>query len=67
MGHARADVFRRHYLHQVVKVDTQSAYLGTVNRCDLVATVGLMSANEILVHQSNSVLGISNNIKAIKN
>jgi hypothetical protein len=45
MGHARADVFRRHYLHQVVKVDTQSAYLGTVNRSDLVATVGLMNAN----------------------
>ena len=31
MGHARADIFRRHYMHQTVKVDTQSAYLGTVN------------------------------------
>ena len=44
MGHARADVFRRHYLHQTVKVDTQSAYLGSVDRGDLVGTVGLMSA-----------------------
>ena len=44
MGHARTDVFRRHYLHQTVKVDTQSAYLGSVDRGDLVGTVGLMSA-----------------------
>ena len=44
MGHARADVFRRHYLHQTVKVDTQSAYLGSLDRGDLVKTVGLMSA-----------------------
>ena len=44
MGHARADVFRRHYLHQTVKVDTQSAYLGSVDRGDLVGTVDLMSA-----------------------
>ena len=43
MGHARADVFRRHYMHQTVKVDTQSAYLGTVNRSDLIKSVGLMS------------------------
>ena len=41
MGHARADVFRR---HQTVKVDTQSAYLGSVDRGDLVGTVGSMSA-----------------------
>ncbi|KAF8244896.1 hypothetical protein K440DRAFT_646768 [Wilcoxina mikolae CBS 423.85] len=34
MGHARADVFRRHYMHQSVKLDTQSAYL----------CIGLMSA-----------------------
>jgi integrase len=44
MGHARADVFRRHYMHQTVKVDTQSAYLGTVSRDDLIKTIGLMSA-----------------------
>ena len=43
MGHARADVFRRHYMHQTVKVDTQSVYLGTTNRGDLIKTVGLMS------------------------
>lgn len=28
MGHSRADVFRRHCMHQTVKVDTQSAYSG---------------------------------------
>lgn len=44
MGHERADVFRRHYLHQTVKVDTQSLYLGAVSREDLIKTVGLMSA-----------------------
>ena len=43
MGHTRADVFRRHYMHQTVKVDTQNAYLGTTNRGDLIKTVGLMS------------------------
>ena len=43
MGYARADVFRHHYMHQTVKVDTQSAYLGTTNRGDLIKTVGLMS------------------------
>ena len=43
MGHARADLFRHHYMHQSVKVDTQSAYLGTVNRSDLIKSVGLMS------------------------
>ncbi|KAF8534000.1 hypothetical protein BDD12DRAFT_897299 [Trichophaea hybrida] len=43
MGHARADVFRRHYMHQTVKVDTQSAYLGTVDRADLIKNIGLMS------------------------
>ena len=43
MGHARADVFRRHYMHQTVKVDTKSAYLGTVDRSDLIKSVGLMS------------------------
>ena len=42
MGHARADVFRRHYMHQTVKVDTQSTYLGTANRADLIKTIGLM-------------------------
>ena len=30
-------------MHQMVKVDTQSAYLGTVNRSDLIKSVGLMS------------------------
>ena len=30
-------------MHQAVKVDTQSAYLGTVNRSDLIKSVGLMS------------------------
>ncbi|RPB05263.1 hypothetical protein L873DRAFT_959845 [Choiromyces venosus 120613-1] len=44
MGHARADVSRRHYLHQTVKVDTQSTYLGSVGRGNLVGTVGLMNA-----------------------
>ncbi|KAI5789795.1 hypothetical protein FPQ18DRAFT_261175, partial [Pyronema domesticum] len=44
MGHARADVFRRHYMRQMVKVDTQSHFLGTINRNDLWQTVGLMSA-----------------------
>ena len=43
VGRARADVFRRHYMHQTVKVDTQSAYLGTTSRADLIKTVGLMS------------------------
>ena len=43
MGHARADVFRRHYMHQTVKVDTQSAYLGTASRADLIKTIDLMS------------------------
>lgn len=43
MGHARADVFRRHYMHQTVKVDTQSAYLGTTSRVDLIKNIGLMS------------------------
>jgi hypothetical protein len=44
MGHARADIFRRHYLHQTVKVDKQSMYLGTVSRTDLISSIGLMSA-----------------------
>ena len=43
MGHTRADVFRRHYMHQTVKVDTQSVYLGTTNRTDLIKTIGLMN------------------------
>ena len=43
MGHARADVFCRHYMHQTVKVDTQSAYLGTASRADIIKTIGLMS------------------------
>ena len=43
MGHARADVFRRYYIHQTVKVDTQSVYLGTTNRTDLTKTIGLMN------------------------
>ena len=43
MGHARVDVFRRHYMHQTVKVDPQSAYLGTVSRSDPIKSVGLMS------------------------
>ena len=43
MRQARAEVSRRHYMHQTVKVDTQSAYLGTTNRGDLIKTVGLMS------------------------
>ena len=43
MGHARADAFRRHYMHPTVKVDTQSDYLGTTKRGDLIKTVGLMS------------------------
>ena len=30
-------------MHQVAKVDTQSTYLGTVNRSDLIKSVGLMS------------------------
>ena len=46
MGHAGADVFRRHYLHQTINVDSQSAYLGSVGRGDLLNTVqlGLTSA-----------------------
>ncbi|RPA90956.1 hypothetical protein L873DRAFT_360229 [Choiromyces venosus 120613-1] len=44
MGHARADVFRRHYLSQRVKVDTQSGYLGAVSRDDIIKNIGLMSA-----------------------
>ena len=36
-------VFQRHYMHQTVKVDTQGAYLGTVDRSDLVKNIGLMS------------------------
>ncbi|KAH8145064.1 uncharacterized protein LAJ45_10975 [Morchella importuna] len=44
MGHSRADTFRKHYLHQTVKIDTQSAYLGTVSRSDLIRNIGLMSA-----------------------
>lgn len=48
MGHARADVFRKHYLRSTVKVDTQSAYLGTVSRADLIRNIGLMSANRDL-------------------
>ena len=43
MGHARADVFCRHYMHQTVKVDTQSVYLGTTSRACLIKAVGLMS------------------------
>ena len=42
MGHARADVFHRHYMHQTVKVGTQGAYLGTT-RADLIKTISLMS------------------------
>ena len=30
-------------MHQTVKVDTQSAYLGTASRADLIKTIGLMS------------------------
>ena len=30
-------------MHQTVKVDTKSAYLGTVDRSDLIKSVGLMS------------------------
>ena len=43
MGHARAAVFRRHYKHQTVKVDTKSTYLGFINRSDLVKNISLMS------------------------
>ncbi|KAI9855621.1 MAG: hypothetical protein M1824_005948 [Vezdaea acicularis] len=43
MGHARADVFK-HYISQTVAVDTQSAYLGTPARKDLMQAVGHMSA-----------------------
>ena len=43
MGYARADVFRRHYMHQTAKVDTQSAYMGTTNRADLFRTIGLIN------------------------
>ena len=42
IGHARADVSRRHYMHQTVEVDTQSAYLGTTNRGGLIKAAGLM-------------------------
>ena len=42
MGHARADVFHRHYMHQTVKVDIQGTYLGTANRADLIKAIGLM-------------------------
>jgi hypothetical protein len=44
MEHARADVFRRHYMRQMVKVDTQSHFLGTINRKELLGTLGLISA-----------------------
>ena len=47
MGHARADVFRRHYMHQTIKVDTQSTYLGTANRADLMKTIGLMRQRDL--------------------
>ena len=30
-------------MHQTVKVDTQSAYLGTTNRADLIKTISLIS------------------------
>ena len=43
MGHVGADCFHRHYMHQTVKVDTQSAYMGATNRGDLTKTAGLMS------------------------
>ena len=43
MGHTRADVFRRHYMHQTVKVDTQSAYPRTANQSNLVKNIGQMS------------------------
>ena len=43
MGHPRAGVFRRHYMHQTIKVNTKSVYLGTINRADPIDIVGLMS------------------------
>ena len=48
MGHARSDV----------KVDTQSAYLGTVNPSDLVKNIGLMSisvAAGMVEHRTGSL------------
>ena len=42
MGHAQASVSAA-TMHQTVKVDTQSAYLGTVNRSNLIKSVGRMS------------------------
>ena len=43
MGHARAEVFRRRYIHKTIKIDPQDAYLGTVNRSDLVKNIGPMN------------------------
>ena len=42
-SHSRAGVFRRHYMRQTVKTDTQSVYLETVNWSDLVKKIGLIS------------------------
>jgi len=69
MGHANSQVFRHHYLSQNIKVDTQSWFLGTVNREDLIKTVGLMSAKRdprtptelkqgIIVNQHPELVGL---------
>ena len=44
MGDSKSDVFRRHYMSRAVKFDTLIAYLGTLNRADIIKTMGIMSA-----------------------
>ena len=44
MGNENAAVFQRHYINQTVKVNTQSTYLGTTKRRDLIEAVGLVGA-----------------------
>ena len=70
MSHAQADVPRCYYMHQMIKVDAQSAYLGTVSRGDLIKSVGVMgnrrdprapiklSAEELKSHQNHHELAV---------
>ena len=70
MGHARADVFRRHYMHQTVKVDIQSAYLGTTKRADLMKTISLMRQHDprapVELDSENHRLGNYPELSALK-
>ncbi|TGZ80595.1 hypothetical protein EX30DRAFT_307582 [Ascodesmis nigricans] len=43
MGHSRSEIFERHYISQTVKIDVQSAFLGSAPREELIQAVGRLS------------------------